>query len=281
MKTFNRTLSFIFLFLIYTIAFFCCWFIFPKLYYELCSTFLLLDIIATIIIFIFSVIFKNASVYDPYWSVQPIVFVTLAACQHGTNVLGILVLISIWYWGLRLTSNWAYTFHGLNHQDWRYTMLKEKTKWFYPVVNFFGIHMIPTLVVYFCMMPAVNLIHNQFEFNFLSLIFIVISIGAATLQGIADFQMHRFKKNGGTGFIREGLWKNGRHPNYLGEIVMWWGIAGVWFTSTPSFNKWYLMLIGPVLNTCLFLFISIPLAEKHQSRKTNFDEYKKNTRIFI
>lgn len=281
MRNINRTLSFIILFLVYVIAFAVCWCIFANDGYELCSTFLLIDVVATVIVFIFSVIFGNASVYDPYWSVQPLVFVTMSACHHGVNIQGILVLIAVWYWGLRLTSNWAYTFHGLGHQDWRYTMLKEKTKWFYPVVNFFGIHMIPTLVVYCCMMPAVKLIHNGYGFNPLSLIFIVLSVGAATLQGIADFQMHSFKKNGGTGFIRVGVWKHGRHPNYLGEISMWWGIAGACLTAAPTYDKWYMVILGAVLNTCLFFFISIPLAEKHQARKPGFEEYKKQTRVFI
>ena len=167
----NRPLSFVILFFVYLLSAVPCWFLYKNnSSIELCSLFFLFDVVATVFVFIFSLIFRNASVYDPYWSVQPIVFVTIAACHHGVNTLGVLVLIAIWFWGLRLTANWAYTFHGLNHQDWRYTMLKEKTKWFYPVVNFCGIHMVPTLVVYFCMIPAVNLIHNQFEFKPLALI---------------------------------------------------------------------------------------------------------------
>lgn len=281
MKNFNRTISFIILFFVYAISFGICAFFGIKDSRELCSLFLFFDVLATIIVFIFSLIFGNASVYDPYWSVQPIVFVTTAACLHGVTLQGVFVLIAIWYWGLRLTANWAYTFHGLGHQDWRYTMLKEKTKWFYPVVNFFGIHMIPTLVVYCCMMPAVKIIHEGFFFRPLSLIGIVISLGAATLQGIADIQMHTFKKNGGSGFIKEGVWKHGRHPNYLGEILMWWGIAITCLLSAPDLTDWLFMILGAVLNTCLFLFISIPLAENHQARKPGFEAYKKETRLFI
>lgn len=281
MKNINRIASFIILFFIYALSFAACAFLGMKESHEWCSLFLFLDVLATIIVFVFSLIFGNASVYDPYWSVQPIVFVTAAACFHGVRLQGILVLIAIWYWGLRLTANWAYTFHGLGHQDWRYTMLKEKTKWFYPVVNFFGIHMIPTLVVYFCMMPAVYIIHFDFAFRPLSLIGIAISIGAATLQGIADIQMHTFKKNGGTGFIKVGVWKHGRHPNYLGEILMWWGVAITCLLSAPDLSRWPFIILGAVLNTCLFLFISIPLAENHQARKPGFEDYKKETRVFI
>lgn len=274
----SRRLSFLIMFFIYVITILTCVYIRSKtIDIEFCKDILFLDIVATIEIFIFSLIFKNASVYDPYWSVQPIVIVISVACVYGLNSLGILFLFSICYWGIRLTSNWAYTFGGLTHQDWRYTMLKEKTKWFYPVVNFFGIHMIPTVIVFMCVYPVTIVIKNGFKINPLSVIFILVSIIAATCQGIADFQMHYFKKNGGKGFIRIGLWKHSRHPNYLCEILMWWGIDLACFFANPCF----MWLIGAFTNTCLFLFISIPLAEKHQSRKPGFDEYKKVTRVLI
>lgn len=281
MKNIKRSFSFIILFFVYLLAFVVTFVWGSKDGHEFCSLFFLIDVFATVIVFIFSLIFGNASVYDPYWSVQPIIFVTAAACVHGVTLQGVVVLVAIWYWGLRLTANWAYTFHGLGFQDWRYTMLKEKTKWFYPVVNFTGIHMIPTLVVFFCMLPAIIIIHNGYTFKPLSLIGIAISLCAATLQLIADIQMHTFKKNGGSGFIRKGVWKHGRHPNYLGEIMMWWGIAITCLLSAPSYDNWCFMILGAVLNTCLFLGISIPMAEKHQSRKPGYEEYKKETRVFI
>ena len=71
---------------------------------------LIADTVATIVCFIFSLIFKNSSVYDPYWSVAPIVILIGFAIANGLNTLGIVLLIAICYWGLRLTVNWAYTF---------------------------------------------------------------------------------------------------------------------------------------------------------------------------
>ena len=44
---------------------------------------LVVDIIATIIIFCFSCIKKNASVYDPYWSVQPPVILIAFAIGYA------------------------------------------------------------------------------------------------------------------------------------------------------------------------------------------------------
>lgn len=274
----NRIFSFIAIFIVYVLASFAGFFIYQQLHFDFWLSLLISDIAATVITFIFSLIFKNASVYDPYWSVQPIVIIVLYAVFCGINTLGLLLVIAICFWGIRLTANWAYTFKNLTCQDWRYTQLKEQTKFFYPIVNFIGIHMIPTLIVYLCVLPAVNAIVLKAEFKPVCIALIAISFLAVILQGTADYQMHKFRKNGTGGFIRVGVWKKSRHPNYLGEILMWWGIGLTCFAAMP--DKWYL-LAGAVSNTLLFLCISIPLAENHQKRKPGFEEYKKQTRVLI
>lgn len=239
---------------------------------------LLADVVATIFTFICSLFFKNASVYDPYWSVQPLVIVGTFAIARGFNPLCILLFIAIFFWGIRLTVNWAYTFNSLNHQDWRYTMLKEKTGKFYFFVNFTGIHMVPTLIVYGCTLPAVYAFENDLKLNTVSVIFIFISILAVVLQGTADIQMHSFRKHRDGTFIRRGIWKYSRHPNYLGEILMWWGVGLCVVCAEPS--VWYL-LAGALANTILFLVVSIPMADKRQSKKEGFLDYKKETRMLL
>ena len=240
--------------------------------------FLVADIVATIVVYLGSLIFNNTSVYDPYWSVQPIVIIYLIALGKQMTIGKILVLLAISYWGIRLTLNWGYTFKGLNHQDWRYTMLHEQTRKFYPIINFVGIHMVPTLIVYACTIPAAYMIIFSNEINIITIIGFIISIGAATLQLISDIQMQKYRKNRNGNFIRTGLWKYSRHPNYLGEILMWWGIA---IMSFSVFNDKIYLLVGALLNTLLFLFVSIPMADKRQSRKEGFETYKKETRMLF
>ncbi len=238
---------------------------------------LIADVAATVFTFIFSVIFKNASVYDPYWSVQPIV-ITLAYLICKPTLSAVVPTVAIFIWGIRLTANWAYTFHGLAHQDWRYTMLKEKTGKLYPIVNFVGIHLVPTLVVYGCVLPVAFLFEYAPSFNPWSVPFIALSLLSTLMQGTADVQMHKFRKQKTGGFIRNGLWKYSRHPNYLGEILTWWGIAFAAFICMT--DKWYL-LGGAFFNTLLFLFVSIPLADGKLSKRDGFAEYKKQTRALL
>ncbi len=239
---------------------------------------LLADVGATVVTFAFSLIFGNASVYDPYWSVQPIVILVGFAIFFPATAAAYFALATVLVWGVRLTANWAYTFHGLAYQDWRYTMLHEKTGKWYPIINFVGIHLVPTLVVYGCVLPAVYLFTEAPAWNAGSIVFFAVSLVAVALQGTADCQMHAFRKRKTGGFIRNGVWKYSRHPNYLGEIVMWWGIGLGAICVMPQ-NWW--LLAGAVANTCLFLFVSIPMADKHQSRKEGFEAYKRNTRMLL
>ena len=239
---------------------------------------LLADVIATVVTFAFSIGFRNASVYDPYWSVQPLVIVTCFALQKELDLLRWLLILCVWLWGVRLTANWAYTFSGLHCQDWRYTMLQQRTGAFYPLINFIGIHMVPTLVVYACVLPVVFALQSETAFSLLSLPGILISLIAVLLQLVSDIQMQRYRRQRTAPFIRIGLWKYARHPNYLGEILMWWGIAIAVVAAYP--HAW-MLLLGAVLNTLLFLCVSVPMAERRQSAKEGYQQYRLETRVFL
>ena len=239
---------------------------------------LIADIAATVFVFIFSVIFRNASVYDPYWSVQPMVIVLCFACCYKLTMATFLLIISVFYWGIRLTGNWAYTFGGLNCQDWRYTKFEKENGRLYPFISFTGIHMMPTLIVFLCTLPAVFTIRKEFHANIGSYLGAALCICATTLQLVSDTEMHRYRKSGAHGLIRTGLWKSSSHPNYLGEILMWWGVGIQAVSVKPEY--WWL-LAGAAANTVMFFTVSIPLADKRQSQKPGYAEYRASTRSLL
>ncbi len=274
----NRAASFLAITLVYILATAVGVLVYRELRFEWWLSLLLADTVATVITFLFSLLFQNSSVYDPFWSIQPPVILVAFAVGRDLTALGILLLAAVSFWGVRLTANWAYTFSNLCHQDWRYTMLKEKTGVFYPVINFVGIHMVPTLVVYGCVLPAVYAIREGLFANTASVLFLLVSLSAAVMQGVADMQMHKFRKNRNGTFIRVGLWKYSRHPNYLGEILMWWGVGLSVVCAMPK--VWYL-LAGAAANTVLFLAVSVPLADGRQSRKEGFAAYKAQTGMLL
>ena len=185
----NRAASFVVVTLVYIIATVVGVLVYRALTLDWWLSLLIADVAATVATFIFSLIFKNASVYDPYWSVQPPVILVAFAIGRELTPLGVLLLVVVSFWAIRLTANWAYTFGNLTHQDWRYTMLREKTGVFYPIINFVGIHMVPTLVVYGCILPAVYAIREGLSGNIASVLFLCLSLCAVIMQGYANAQI--------------------------------------------------------------------------------------------
>lgn len=247
----------------------------------LSSVFLIADVAATGFIFLVSLLLRNTSVYDPYWSVAPIAILPLSMLYFGAVTVGNLLLLAVvCYWGVRLTANWAYTFKGYAYQDWRYDMFQEKTGRIFPLISFSGIMLFPTLVVYVCLLPAMDYIQHS-TVNQTTILGFLLCAGATTVQLISDLQLHRFRKgNPDHGrIIRNGLWKYSRHPNYLGEILMWWGIFLIAVSAAP--DRLYLGL-GALVNTLMFVFISIPMAEKHLGPyKPDSEKYKRETSMLI
>lgn len=245
---------------------------------------LIADVVATIVVWAFGLLYENVSVYDPYWSVFPPIAFLLWAFYTGVWSLPvILLLVATWYWGWRLTRNWAITFKGIGHEDWRYTKYRSLHPALFYLINFFGLNMVPTLVVFAAMLPGLKI----YELNALNItpslvgrvgVGFVICLSSATIQLIADKQSHDFRAAHPGEVCNVGLWKHGRHPNYFGEIQFWWGI----WIMYAALNGLDWFILGPIAMTALFLGISIPLMEQRQlANKPGYAAYRKQTRILI
>lgn len=243
---------------------------------------LIADLAATLFIYLTSLVLNNASVYDPYWSVQPPIILGLTLFLLSNMTLGAILLVgAVSFWGARLSINWMITFDGLHRQDWRYDQLKQQSKKLFPLVNLFGIQLMPTLIVYACLLPGLYYILRGGGINALTILGLLLILCGAILETVADRQMQVFRKQRANRscLLRSGLWRHSRHPNYLGEIIVWWGVYLVMLSTQPGL--WYLAL-GALANTCLFLFISIPLSEKHLATyKAGYDDYLKETRLLL
>ena len=283
----NKFISYTILLLVYAFSFVVGLYIFNLLSdMNLLLRFLIMDVVTTVVIFMFSWFFDNASIYDPYWSVLPQVMVIILALDgssfHWTSYI-MIALIELW--GMRLTLNCLIRFKDLTHQDWRYTHFKETHPKLWPLINLGGIHLVPTLVVYLLMLPVAayfeavnnNLVTNNF--NVSSILAIVISIVGILFELIADIQSGYYRKKYPNQLLNKGLWKVSRHPNYFGEIIFWFGIFLLMLSIRE--NYWVLVL-GPIVNLLMFSFISIPLMEKRMLKKyPDYKEYIENTNVLL
>lgn len=227
----------------------------------------LADLVATMVVFIVSMITKNSSMYDPYWSVAPVPIALFWLAQPGSNGFAnprhVLIFGLICVWALRLTINWIMQWRGLNHEDWRYRDIREQTGvWYWPV-SFLGIHLMPTILVFLgCLALWPALSDTGSTLSWLDIVSALVTLGAVAIEGLADLQMRRFRRTpeAASQATPPGLWSLSRHPNYFGEVLFWWGLYLFVPLAYPAF--WW-ALIGPLAMLALFLGISIPLMERH------------------
>lgn len=155
--------------------------------------------------------------------------------------------------------------------------------------NFLMVWTMSAQWVYFCTLPLiiVNKVGSDSNLYLFDGIGWTLFAVGWVIEIVADAQKTRFKADASNKgkFIRTGLWKLSRHPNYFGEILLWLGIA----TSACSVvqRKFdYLVLLSPFWTFMLLVFMSgIPPSEKTFKRKykdvDGFQEYMRSTPVLV
>lgn len=243
------------------------------------------DVMATAVVYAFGAKFKNASFYDPYWSVAPMVIAPVLWGLFGDGAVAArqaLVTSLVLLWGARLTYNWARGWSGLDHEDWRYVDLRQKTGALFEPVNFLGIHLFPTLLVFAgCLALYPALVTGTQPLSILDLVATVVTGGAILIEGLADNQLRAFVQQRhpkGT-LMRQGLWAWSRHPNYFGEISFWVGLA-LFGAAAGGFEGQ--LFIGPGVMVFLFVGVSIPMIEKRmRARRPDYPDYQAKVSMLI
>ena len=243
------------------------------------------DLVATFVVFGFSMAFANSSMYDAYWSVvPPVIGLYWASALPGSAAVParqLLVLLLVFAWAIRLTLNWARGWPGLHHEDWRYVELRENTNAPYWLISLTGIHYFPTLQVFLACLPLyAALAVGSRPLGVLDAIAALVTAAAIALETIADEQLRSFNRTKLPGEIcTRGLWAWLRHPNYLGEILFWWGL---WLFGVAAAPSWYWSVIGPLAITAMFLFASIPMLDRRNiARRPGYAEIMKRVPALV
>jgi len=227
------------------------------------------DLAATFVIFGFSFVLGNSSMYDPYWSVAPPLIVgswIVAVMPAGDLIRQGLLLMVVVAWGTRLTLNWQRGWTGLGHEDWRYVQIREQVGLLYWPVSLFGLHLFPTLIVFAGLWPAWEAVRAEAPWRTWELVGPAVALGGMVVEGTADRQLAAFRERaaGTAEVIREGLWRWSRHPNYVGEMMFWWGL---WLTAVGADLRNAVTAWGALAMTAMFRFVSVPLMEERMLRR--------------
>jgi steroid 5-alpha reductase family enzyme len=208
----------------------------------------------------------------------------------NANPIGYLTLILTTIWGLRLSSYIQDRNHG-KPEDKRYTAMRAKIKAPYVLLkSYVKIFLLQALFMFIISLVLVFNVMSGFVDPVTPLSLIPIIMGVFVwlvgyiFQSVGDRQLAVFisKPENKGKLLMQGLWAFTRHPNYAGEVMMWWGVAFIGFANGFGIVFPLIALISPLVVTWLLRYVSgVPLLEKHMKTKPGFAEYEKTTNIFF
>jgi len=219
------------------------------------------DLLATLVVFGFSVGHNNSSLYDPYWSVAPLPVALYWATVGAPGLRQLLLLALIALWGVRLTGNWVARWRGMGDEDFRYAEIRGRTGRLYWPVSLVSIHLMPTIWVFLGLLPLYPALVRPSPFTAWQLVGLIVATAAIVIEATADRQLRVFlrTRRDAEAILDKGLWALCRHPNYLGEILFWWGLYLCGLATAPT---WAWAGVGPLSITLLFVFISVPWMDR-------------------
>lgn len=226
-----------------------------------------------------SVMKKRNDVADVAWGLGFVLLAWTSFFLSGFGVVSFLVNILITIWGGRLAWH-IYKRNKNKPEDKRYQDWRKKWKNFY-IRSYIQIFILQGILLYLIVLPAIFINLNSLnELGLVQIIGILIWMVGFYFESTGDRQLKDFISNpvNKGKIMDQGLWRYTRHPNYFGEVTLWWGI----FIIALSIPNAWVMIIGPLTITILILFVSgIPLLEKKYAGRSDFEAYKKRTSIFF
>ena len=239
------------------------------------------------IAFIPAYVFQTEKFYDLMGSITylTVIWFTLMSSSNEStlvNIGNIVIVLLISSWAIRL-GTFLFLRIKKDGEDKRFRTIKPSASRFFMTWTLQG------LWVSLCSMCALTAISSEggIILNLFFYLGVAIFIFGFAIEIIADKQKSKFRslEANKDSFITTGLWAKSRHPNYLGEILLWLGVAVI---SISSLSGWqYLTLISPIFTYLLLVYVSgvrmlEDMGDKKWGHNEEYIKYKSTTpRLFF
>lgn len=211
---------------------------------------------------------------DVLWGINITLACGYFAFKQGFTGLEWLSIGLVFIWGSRLSFHIGSRFLKKKTQDIRYENLVKNHKFLITKISKVFLLQILLAILMSATFWNINSISSISWNIIIGLTLFIIGFG---FEVVSDLQLKKFVSNPNNKgqILTTGLYSLSRHPNYFGEVLLWWGI---WIINGFNLTG----LITPLLISFLILKVSgIPMSEKYLSTKKGFDKYASKTNVFF
>ena len=230
--------------------------------------------------------------YGPGYFVVAFTSFILDFLWNGTlSLRKLIVTILVLLWAIRLSTYVYIRNHG-KPEDYRYAAMRKRWKEAGKSVffkSFTKIYLFQGLVIFIVVFPVLwinvsespPLTISLFDLALITLVLgVLIWILGFYFETVGDYQLYKFlhTPNRTKKVLDEGLWKYTQHPNYFGEVTMWWGL----FIIALAVPWGFISIFGPIYITVQIIKVSgVKLLNKHFEGNDEYADYKRRTSAFF
>jgi steroid 5-alpha reductase family enzyme len=231
--------------------------------------------------YLVALIRKRYDVADVAWGIGFIVAAATAMAATGAATdRSVVVTVLVVAWGLRLAVHVGVRNAGRG-EDPRYRKWREEWGKHAALRAFLQVFLLQHCLVLVVLAPVTYVIvHGGGPLTTLDAIGLCVWGAGFAFEAVGDYQLLRFTREPASKgrIMTTGLWKYTRHPNYFGEVTLWWGV----FLIALAVPGGWMTVVGPLAITGLILGVSgIPMLEARYEGNAAFAEYKRRTSAFF
>ncbi len=238
--------------------------------------------LSMVVMWIISLIRRDASIVDPFWGMGFVMTAWLVALLNAPATIRVWLLVGMTtVWGIRLSlfllwRNWG---HG---EDRRYVAMREKHEKRFWWVSLLTVFLLQGAIMWIvaCPLQVAGSIQADNPIGWLDMLGALVWTTGLFFETVGDWQLARFKadpSNKGK-VLDSGLWRFTRHPNYFGDFCIWWGMYLVALAGGAGWT-----VFSPLLMSVLLMKVSgVTLLESTiTDRRPEYAVYRKRTNAFF
>lgn len=235
-----------------------------------------------------SLALSDVSIVDPVWGPAFVVVAVVgliagnASVGAGGEARRWLLLGLTAIWGLRLGGYLLARKLGDPGEDRRYTAMRERRSGgSFALYSLGVVFLLQALLVLIVSLSLQIAAERRTGLDWTAGVGVALWALGLFFEAVGDEQMRRFKaRPDSRGQVMDrGLWRYTRHPNYFGDVCVWWGL---WLVALGAGGTWW-TAVGPLVMSFLLIRGSgAALLERDiAARRPQYRGYIERTSTFI